>query len=102
MGGQKYPVTLAEQGRKLGVSRQRVWQLQRTAEGLCQQCGVNPRSEHSTAFCVECQDSNRERNRKRIGSQPWRPGGPGRPPIGLLTNNRVRATVSDVTNGVEK
>jgi len=33
-------MTLTERGKKLGVTRQRIWQIDKTKKGLCQICGV--------------------------------------------------------------
>jgi len=60
------------------VSRQRKFQKQRLAAGLCYQCG-DPR-EHYTERCDACQAKVNARQRRDNGWNPWKPGGRGRPP----------------------
>lgn len=59
---------------------------EKIAKGLCSQCGLEPLV--NARYCVECRRRFRirERNymRRRFGYKPWRPGGPGRPPIEVL------------------
>ena len=64
----------------MSVSRQLVYQQRRLEEGACRQCGQD--RDDDTVMCDRCLVLNRERMRERTGSQPWRPGGPGRPPKG--------------------
>ena len=69
----------SELARKLGVSRQSVFQRKKTATGKCGYCGNEPL--FSKDRCKECHLKNRIRIRKRQNFKPWKPGGRGRPPI---------------------
>ena len=60
------------------MNRQRRYQLNHKAKGMCQLC-LLPLAKGSRVHCEIHLLSNRERNRRRGGYQPWRPGGPGRP-----------------------
>lgn len=62
-----------------GISRQRRWQLNKIAKGLCEKCG-SPRN-LSTVRCDECLAKNRVHNQWRNRNKPYRPGGRGRPPL---------------------
>lgn len=46
------------------ISRQRVWQIKRMAEGKCMICST-PRDESSKVFCPRCLKMDRDRERKR-------------------------------------
>lgn len=61
------------------ISRQRAWQLAKAAKGLCQKCGAK-RLTYKT-LCDDCAKKHRDSMRRSRGMNPWRPGGPGRPPI---------------------
>lgn len=61
-----------------GESRQRLWQLLRSAEGRCEICSA-PVTHYDTV-CDGCAEKRRLHVRSRGGHQPWRPGGKGRPP----------------------
>ena len=76
-------------GKVNGASRQARWQAARVAEGCCAQCGKRRR--HYPRLCDVCAMAVRRRNRERAGNSPWRPGGPGRPPI---IRDRVRGSGS--------
>ena len=69
---------LAQLARQLGVSRQRIWQKVKQAEGMCMRCG-KPALEGS-GLCEKHLLEQRQRQRKLKGCQAWKPGGPGRPP----------------------
>jgi hypothetical protein len=75
----KYAVPLSERARRLGVSRQRVWQMERKAEGCCVTCG-NPCNLYA-AHCDEHAVEQRVLMRKRSGCKPWKPGNSGRRPL---------------------
>jgi len=57
--------------------------------GLCVQCGRNPRARQGQRVsqrCVACISKMKEYQRSYCAPegttfQPWRPGGPGRPPV---------------------
>ena len=59
------------------LSRQRRWQLKKEAEGKCVTCGGGPLL--SSRYCAKHLQATRERNRDRVGCNPWEPGGRGRP-----------------------
>ncbi len=61
------------------MSRQSDYQQRHRVQGLCKQC-TNP-VYLGGALCERCLLNSRKRNRKRQGVKPWRPGGPGRPPL---------------------
>jgi len=71
------PNGISELAKKLGVSRQYVWQLRKSAEGKCRICG-EPKV--SANYCLEHQLAQKKINRKAKGFKPWRKGKPGRPP----------------------
>lgn len=73
-----------------GRSRQARWQAARVAEGRCAQCGARRR--HYPRLCDPCAMAVRRRNRERAGNSPWRPGGPGRPPIIADPRRRSRSS----------
>lgn len=56
------------------VSRQRLYQLRKKRDGLCQNCG-RPRQTYAN-WCDACQAVRQA----RLGHRPWRPGHIGRPP----------------------
>lgn len=62
------------------VSRQRAYQIANKARGLCLLC-PEVRHPKSAVYCPTHLIQARIRQRKRLGVKPWRPGGPGRPPI---------------------
>lgn len=70
------------------VSRQRRYQLRHAARGLCMLCPLPVK--HSRQYCARHAEADRIARRRRSGSQPWRPGKPGRPP-GSLTGGGTRA-----------
>lgn len=52
----------AEIARILGVSRQRIWQMRKTAAGLCTRCGGAPVEKGHRFLCQECREvQNHER-----------------------------------------
>ncbi len=61
------------------LSRQRVWQLKKAAEGLCTNCGRIPVP--GKRRCVLCLKQAHMSKRKANGYKPWKEGGPGRPPM---------------------
>lgn len=61
------------------VAAQRFEQLK--ASGKCVSCGAARGGSQSTSCCRGCLLRERRRSRKRLGCKPWRPGGPGRPPL---------------------
>ena len=62
---------------KVKISRQRAWQLKKRKEGNCEQCG-KPALEGYRG-CLKCIRKIRLRNRKRLGCNPRRKYGRGRP-----------------------
>lgn len=48
--------------------------------GLCPGCSKVKDGPYKW-FCIACSVAGRLRNRKTAGTQPWRPGGRGRPPL---------------------
>lgn len=68
------------------MSRQRRYQLNHLAQGMCQLCSM-PLAKESNCYCELHLLRNREQNRKRNGyrklsdSPLWHPGGRGRPPL---------------------
>ena len=68
------------------MSRQRRYQLNHLAQGMCQLCSL-PLAEGSNCYCEPHLLRNREQNRMRNGyrkqsnSPLWQPGGRGRPPL---------------------
>ncbi len=56
----------------------------RKAAGMCMGCGARPPAAGARR-CTECLERRREYYRSRNPkARAWRPGGPGRPPIGAL------------------
>jgi hypothetical protein len=62
------------------ISRQRTAQLRAIARGMCAQFCGRPR-QATNQRCRECQIRASASKRRRMGCMPWRPGGPGRPPM---------------------
>lgn len=60
-------------------SRQRLYQLEHKAKGLCVQC-PNPRG-ISKIHCAECLLKRRTRKRQELGYKPWQRGSRGRTPL---------------------
>ena len=65
------------------ISPQRRYQLARKSEGKCGQCGIAAILGYTR--CPNCHESDLRRHRERGGKfgqklNPWKPGGPGRPP----------------------
>lgn len=52
---------------------------ERKAAGLCPRCGRNPAA--LGVLCSSCGSKRLAYRRGYDGCQPWRPGGPGRPPL---------------------
>ena len=77
------------------VSRQRLYQMRRAAEGRCQQCGNQGVTSGRCSYCAECWEKIREGNRKRKGYTDEVTPGIGRPRMplkaepqtGAMTNN---------------
>jgi hypothetical protein len=67
-----------EIARRLGVSKQRIWQLRKAAAGHCVICGVY--AERGSPFCQPHHEANKLRMRIYAGCNEWVPGGTGRPP----------------------
>lgn len=61
-------------------SRQQLWAERQNAQGKCRLCN-RPLDPTSRSFCAAHLDAVRTRCRTNKGCKPWRPGGPGRPPI---------------------
>lgn len=61
------------------MSKQRNWQLKMMKLSRCPQCGGKNDSEG--VLCSKCALKARTRSKKKRHNKPWRPGGPGRPPI---------------------
>lgn len=61
------------------LSRQRREQIRHLKMGLCQAC--SEKAWLGGAYCKRHRDNNLKRMRQRTGLGPWRPGGPGRPPL---------------------
>ena len=63
--------------KKYGVERRAFFKYQ----GICMTCQIRSIMPGSKAKCSYCLDRQRKQTREaRLGS-PWRPGGPGRPPL---------------------
>ena len=62
---------------KLPMSKQRKWQLEHKAKGLCQLCS---RPLFTTICCAKHHKLKIKRQRKRLGVKPWKPGSRGYPP----------------------
>lgn len=60
------------------LSRQRLWQNKRLAQGCCVRCG-KPRNLYAQR-CDDCQQRETERARKKNGCHEWKAGGRGRTP----------------------
>jgi len=75
----KYKVSLAKLAREKGVSRQRMWQILRTQEGLCSTCG-KLRNLYAWV-CDDCAKKHRKRTREVNGCREWQPGMGGRKPL---------------------
>ena len=67
------------------LSRQRIWQNKRLAEGKCVRCG-QPRNLYAQR-CDACQNKETARAREKTGFKAWKAGGRGRQPM----NNNVAA-----------
>lgn len=61
------------------LSRQRLWQNKRLADGCCVRCGAK-RNLYAQR-CDECQRKETARAREKTGFKPWKAGGRGRKPI---------------------
>jgi len=61
------------------MTRQRLWQLRKRAQGRCQSCG-KPRN-HYALYCDKCALGRREYMRKKRGSKPYDKDHVGRPPL---------------------
>ena len=70
---------LTAMAKRLGVSRQRAWQIVKRKAGFCGLCGTEPLHLYATT-CDKCGVKYRQMVRKRIGAKPWRKGTRGRPP----------------------
>lgn len=60
------------------LSRQRLWQILKKAEGLCTLCGKEPLRLFAD-YCDGCGEKRRERDRKARGCRDQRETGRGRP-----------------------
>ena len=56
-------MTQSEEARKLGVSRQRVWQMRKTKAGLCCQCGQLDAVKWN--MCAGCQKDHHKARKER-------------------------------------
>ncbi len=54
------------------LSRQRIYQLRKQAQGLCVQCGKRPIHPSSKRSCWYCGTKRRMEQREKLG---WKPGG---------------------------
>ena len=63
--------------KKLGVSRQRAWQIIKKAEGRCETCGM---PKITSRYCEKHAIAERKRKRESKGHKPWRLGSKGRKP----------------------
>lgn len=61
------------------MTRQRLAQLAHRLEGRCELCGRPPFL--TGVLCYQHCLRRRLNSRRRVGAQPWHPGGPGRPPV---------------------
>lgn len=55
-------------------------ELSRLTAGMCVRCGKEKTSDGSR-YGPACRDYFAVNMRRRVGSKPWRKGGPGRPPL---------------------
>lgn len=69
------------------VSRQRLYQIRKAAEGLCIIC-AKPVT-HYAMECDDCRPKNAAQIRRRLGLKPWRQGSPGRKPYVLDKRQKV-------------
>jgi len=63
-----------------GVSRQTDYQEAHRKAGLCILCSAK-RDRASRDKCAKHHLARRAGNRRRMGCDPWKPGGRGRPPF---------------------
>jgi len=67
------------------VSRQVRWQIKMSLQGKCvscgRECGLSPYRNR----CLNCGRKRTQANRRLQGTRPWKPGGPGRPPLEYIT-----------------
>lgn len=83
---------LKELAASLGISKQRAWQILRSAEGKCTNCG-SKRPPDDKVLCNKCRNNNRAKMRQLSGCKPWKEGGRGRPPLkGGWKKGRKRKT----------
>ena len=68
---------LSAEARKLGISRQAVWQRRKKRERLCVRCAEPALP--GGILCADCCVNNRKKKRAKLGMQRWVPGGVGRP-----------------------
>lgn len=62
-------------------SRQLQWQHKQIRLNNCVICGQPRGDSRSVARCMGCLRRFRLQQRKKVACNPWRPGGPGRPPL---------------------
>jgi len=79
--------TIKDEFSDLPVSRQRKLQLRWKRDGRCVSCG-NPKEHSGYVHCTACLDKVLGRQRAKFGFKPWTPGGRGRPPQRLLTQQQ--------------
>ena len=69
----------SDRGREAHRRAARAWRMRQASAGRCPKCGRS--DDGGGALCRGCRKKNRELNRRKTGSSPWRPGGRGRPPM---------------------
>ena len=75
----RVPVIADDEFTALHVSHQRKSQLRAVKAGRCSNCFKGPLE--TANHCRQCAERNRRLARRLTGSKPWKPGGPGRPPL---------------------
>lgn len=76
--------------RKYTLDRRVVWKRKKLKKGLCPGCGEKKPPENKY-FCNACLEVQRKSQRRRYGNKPWKPGSPGRPPLGSNYIGKRRA-----------
>jgi uncharacterized paraquat-inducible protein A len=64
---------------RLGCTPTAVMYARRRAAGLCERCKA-PVAPGGSTVCEACESAIDLKRRKRLGHNPWKPGGKGRPP----------------------
>ena len=63
------------------MERRKRWKVIRFRMGLCANCGEARGDSPYTRICLNCGEEKKRKRRKKLGSRPWKPGCPGRPPV---------------------